>query len=83
MDEQENIKSLNQMIDSCFTYGVAGKDTLNYRTYILPYQKRLGKRLFNKTYKQRLKYLEGFEVKQNTYQDSEGLTYNSLVRKEK
>jgi len=72
------IKSLKSMMDSCFAYGGVEKDTWNYKRYILPHKKELGK-LFTKTYNEHMKYLKKCTVKVNVYTDGEGLNYNSII----
>ena len=81
-EQQEQIKCLKEMMDSCFTYGSIAKDSYEYERYLLPYAKEMGKRLFNKTYKEHSEYLSKCTVKQGVYTDCEGLTYNSLIRPE-
>lgn len=75
------IKRFKEMMDSCFAYGGVEKDTWNYKRYILPYKKELGK-LFTKTYNEHLKYLRKCTVITNVYTDNEGLTYNSIQKPE-
>ena len=82
MKNQEQVKRLKDMMDSCFTYGSIAKDSYEYKTYILPYEKEMGKRLFNKTYKEHAKYLNKCTVKLSVYTDCEGCTYNLLIRPE-
>lgn len=78
---QEELNSLNDMIQSCFTYGGAERNSYNFNRYILPYENRLGKVLFNISYNAFLGTLKSdYKVEYNTSTDHEGLTYNSLVK---
>lgn len=79
---ENGVKQLIEMIDSCFTYGGADKESHNFERYILPYKNRLGARLFNSTYKKRLAELKkDYEIKFNVHTDYEGCSYNSLIKK--
>ena len=81
--EQELIRSLKGMIDSCFTYGGADKGSQNFNKYILPYEAKLGTNLFNLVFNNHLQNLKlNYKVLINTSTDCEGLTYNSLVKAE-
>jgi hypothetical protein len=76
------IKSMKEMMESCYTYGGAEKDSYNYERYILKYKDILGEELFNKAYDEHLRDLkENYLVEHNTYTDCDGLTYSSLVKK--
>lgn len=76
------IESLRSMIDSCFTYGGADRDSYNFERYIKPHENELGIKMFNKVYEERLKDLkENYEIEHCVYTDHEGCTYNSLKRK--
>lgn len=80
-EQQDNITSLNSMIESCFTYGGADRDSHNFERYIKPFEIKLGKELFDFTYQNTLYELkENYKVEQNVYTDCEGLNYNSLVK---
>lgn len=81
-DEQiSNIRSLKDMIKSCYAYEDYKKDGYNYSRYIKPYKDKLGEQLFNLIYEQHVAYLEKtFRVIKCTYSDDEGLTYNSLQK---
>ena len=73
-------KALKEMIDSCFTYGGADRTNYNFERYILPYKDKV--KDFNRIYESHLQNLkDNFEIEQNVYTDSEGLSYNSLVNK--
>lgn len=68
------------MIDSCFTYGGAERDSYNFKRYIEPYKQKV--KNFDRIYNRRLAELKAnYTVKVGTYTDFEGLTYNSLVKK--
>ncbi len=76
------IKNLKEMINSCFTYGGAGVDSYNYKTYILKYKDNLGEDVFTQVYNEHLQYLtDNATVQTNVYTDCEGLSYNNLVIK--
>lgn len=75
-------QNLRDMIDSCYTYGGYTRDTWNFERYITPYREALGEDRFNQVYDEHVKNLqENFEIHHNVYTDSEGCTYNSLVKK--
>jgi len=75
-------KGLRNMIESAFAYGGFEKGSFTYNRYILPYKEKLGEETFERIYDEHIKYLtENFEVEQNVYTDSEGVTYNSLKQK--
>jgi hypothetical protein len=79
---QQEIKLMKEMMESCYTYGGADKDSYNYERYILKYKDKLGEELFNKVYDEHLRDLkENYLVENNTYTDCEGLTYSNLVKK--
>ena len=79
---KEEIQSMKEMMESCYTYGGAEKDSYNYERYILKYKDKLGEELFNKVYDEHLRDLkENYLVENNTYTDCEGLTYSNLVKK--
>jgi len=76
-------KSLVSMIDSCFTYGGHKKESYNFERYIKPYEAKMGELLFWLTYNQRCQELEeNYTVESGVYTDSEGCSYNSLVKKQ-
>lgn len=78
---QEEIKSFKSMMRSCFCYGGINKGHYSYERYLYPYKDRLGIKVFNNVYKKHKKYLEeNYTILHNTSTDSEGLTYNSLVK---
>lgn len=84
MKKIEEIKYLKSMMDSCFTYGGLSEKHHNYHKYLLPYKEILGTKLFNKVYKDYKEDLEkNYIIEQNVYTDSEGCTYNSLIKKNK
>lgn len=79
--EQEQVEALERMIKSCFTYGGVDKDSYNFQKYILPHKHTMDERLFNLIYTQTKTELENeYTVKKNVYTDSEGLTYNTLIK---
>lgn len=71
--------SLLSMIESCFTYGGADRDSYNFTRYIEPYKNTV--KDFDKVYEQKLADLKAnYKVLHNTSTDFEGCTYNSLVK---
>lgn len=80
--QEKEIKSLQEMIDSCFTYGGADRDSYNFERYIKPYQEKVGEP-FDAVYEEHLKCLkENYRVVPNVYTDCEGCSYNQLIRKD-
>lgn len=83
MNIEHRISAMKDMMKSCFTYGKLDKSTYNFERYIKPFEEQLGEDLFNEIYEEHSKYLaDNFEIKQNVYTDSEGLTYNQLIKKQ-
>jgi len=81
LDKEYYINALKSMIDSCFCYSYGHeKGSYGYKEYILPYQNDLGKKLFEKTYNDHLKTLDGCSVEHDTYEDAEGCIYNTIIR---
>ena len=77
--EKMNIEHLNNMIESCYTYGGATPETYNFNKYIFPYIEKLGSEIFEKVYTDKIKDLTAnYSIKANVYTDCEGLNYNSL-----
>lgn len=76
---KEQIKNLKSMIDACYTYEGAERNSYNYHTYIKKFEDTLGSVLFEEVYTGYLKYLkDNFTIEQNIYRDSDGISYNSL-----
>ncbi len=76
---EQQIKFLKDMIQSCYLYEGADRNSYNYHTYIKKYEDILGSELFEKVYMGYLKYLkDNFTIEQSPFKDSDGLTYNSL-----
>jgi hypothetical protein len=73
--------SMKSMMVSCYTYGGLERGSHNFNQYLKEYENKLGVEVFNEVYNEQLEYLNGFEVVQNVYTDSEGLNYNSLKAK--
>ena len=65
-NKQEEIKSFSETLKSCYTYG--GIEDI------------LSKPLFDKIYKREAERLKGYKVIPATHTDTDGLTYNSLVK---
>ena len=79
---QENIKDFKSMLKSCFAYGSITKNSYYYERYLLKYKDDLGEKLFNKVYEECSKDLtENYMVVSGTYTDSEGGSYNTLIKK--
>ena len=77
-DKKATIESLMQMMDSCYAYEGLDKND----RYILPYKERLGEELFNEVFDNYSDYLkQNYTIERNVYTDSDGLTYNSLIKK--
>lgn len=80
--EQETIKYMESMIESCFTYGGIEKDSYNFERYLSKYKKELDENLFWLVYHNKKQSLElNYEVLSMTSQDGEGNWYNTLKRK--
>ena len=73
------VENMKDMMESLYTYNYGEVDKND--KYLLPYQEKLGKSLFDKTYNEELKRLQEYEIESNSFTDSEGLTYNSLKKK--
>lgn len=73
------VKNMKDMMKSLYTYNYGEVDKND--KYLIDYQEKLGKSLFDKTYNEELKILQEYEVESNVFTDSEGLTYNSLKKK--
>ena len=79
---QEKIKDFKGMLKSCFAYGSIAKNSYYYERYLLKYKDDLGEKLFNKVYEEYSKDLtENYMVISGTYTDSEGGSYNTLIKK--
>ncbi len=78
---ETRIEDLKEMIESCYTYGGADRDTYNFDTYIKKYELEIGKEMFEKTYTEHLSLLKDkYSIQLNVYTDCEGLNYNSLIK---
>jgi len=74
--EEEGIIDMKGMMRSIYTYGKLESTD----KYLVKYYVELGEDVFNKIFNEESKYLsDNYHVIPNTYEDSEGLTYNSLV----
>lgn len=83
-NKQTKIESLKSMMESCFTYGGLERNSWNFERYIKKYEKELGTDLFNKIYDEYSSILnDNCEVIHGVYTDSEGVTYNNLIWKNK
>jgi hypothetical protein len=85
--QQDEIKSLKSMLDSCFAYDSISdvndyRKTYSFAQYVLPFEKKLGKPLFDEIYNAHLiNLIQNFKVERGVFTDGEGCTYNSLVAK--
>lgn len=77
---QKEIKSFREMIESCFTYGGIDRKSYNFSRYLQKYEDILGSELFNKIYQQERERLKSYKIEPYTYTDSDGLTYNTLIK---
>lgn len=79
MSYGSDIKGMASMIKSLFAYGGLSKDS----SYLKPYKDELSEEEFNRVYGETSKDLEdNYEVITNVYTDSEGCTYNQIVKKQ-
>lgn len=75
---EEQIKSMQSMMRSCYTYFSLNKEN----KYLAKYKEILGEEKFNEVYDEHKKYLEDtYTIERDTFTDSEGVTYNSLIKK--
>jgi hypothetical protein len=75
---EEEIKWMQSMMESLYAYFSLSKDN----SYLAKYKERLGEEKFNEVYDEYKKYLEDtYIIKTDTGTDSEGITYNSLIKK--
>lgn len=82
MEYNNTVDSLKEMVRSCFAYGGGDRDSWNFKRYIKPYEDKLGIDKFNEIYESYLKELkDNYDIKTNVYTDSDGCTYNELVKK--
>ena len=76
------VDALKEMIESCYTYGSADRNSYYFDKYIKKYEDEIGKEMFEKVYEEHLSLLKTqYTIQSNVYTDSEGLNYNSLVKK--
>lgn len=76
----EDIKAFSEMLESCYTYGGIERNSYNFERYLKKYENILGADLFEETYKQERDRLKGYKIIPATYTDTDGLTYNTLVK---
>ena len=73
----EIIDDMKSMMESCYCYGALRRNN----SYLLQYQEYLGEKIWNDVYTEHRGYLVNtYRVEEGTYTDSEGVTYNSLVK---
>lgn len=78
---EEQIKNLKTMIESCYAYEGAERNSFGYNRYIAPFINDLGEDLFEQIYTNRLSDLKSnYIIRPSVYTDSDGLSYNELVR---
>ena len=81
-EEKQKVESLQSMIQSCFAYGGADKESYNFERWIKPYLDKLNPLIFWTVYNDKLNDLkENYTVEYGVYTDFEGCTYNQLVKK--
>lgn len=81
-EQKYHIESLKNMIESCYTYGDANKETYNFDKYISPYIDKLGTNMFEKIYTEHMEYLIlNSSIIENVYTDCEGLSYSTLIKR--
>jgi glutaminase len=74
---KEEIHYMKEMMKSCYAYNSLNKTNM----YLTSYKHTLGEEVFNEVYDSYKKYLEeNYKVVKNVGTDSDGLTYNSLVK---
>ena len=79
LDKQKTY--LEEMIESCYTYGGCEVGGHGFDKYIKKYMKPLGEDLFWSIYNAKVLDLEtNYKIIPHVYEDSEGVTYNSLVK---
>ena len=81
MTIEKQIEAMERMMESCFAYGGIEKDAYNVIKYLMPYKEKLGEDVFNATYERKAKEFESYKVITDTYTDSEGLSYNTIIKK--
>jgi hypothetical protein len=79
-NKQDEIKSFSEMLESCYTYGGIDRESYNFGRYLQKYEDILGIQLFNEIYQQESQRLKGYKIEPCTYTDSDGLTYNTLIK---
>jgi hypothetical protein len=79
-NKQDKKKSFSKMLESCYTYGGIGRENYNFGRYLQKYEDILGIQLFNEIYQQESQRLKGYKIEPCTYTDSDGLTYNTLIK---
>lgn len=78
---EKQIKNLNEMIESCYIYNGVEKNSFNYNRYIAPFIDELGEDLFEQIYDNKLSELKSnYIIRPSIYKDSDGLSYNELIR---
>ena len=78
MEIEREIKWMKSMMDSLFTYGGLTKDN----RYLKKYKDMFEDDVFNDVFDTHSIYLNThFRVEENVGKDSDGVTYNSLVKK--
>lgn len=78
--KHEDIKAFGEMLESCYTYGGIERNSYNFEKYLKKYEDILGADLFEETYKQERNRLKSYKIIPATYTDTDGLSYNSLIK---
>lgn len=79
-NKNEDIKAFSEMLESCYTYGGIDRNSYNFERYLKKYEDILGTNIFEEIYKQESDRLKGYKIIPATYTDTDGLTYNTLVK---
>jgi hypothetical protein len=79
MEKESIIKRVKSMMESCYAYDGLTKEN----EYLQKSRKGLTDEEFNEVYAEHKKDLEeNYIIKRNVGTDSDGITYNSLVKKD-
>jgi hypothetical protein len=77
---KNEVDRMKSMMKSLYAYGGLDKDN----SFLEKYKESLGRRMFNQVFNRYSKELiNDYDVEYNVHTDSEGLSYNSLVKKQK
>ena len=72
------IEAMKSMMDSCYCYHSLSKN----EKYLQTFKEQLGEDIFNRIFDEYAEHLRNtFEVVDDVFKDSEGVSYNKLVKK--